>query len=70
MSATPPPSHQVIRVTWSVVHTLLVLTMIGVAVVWWVTDGQGSALTTSWWAKLTEIQQTIAHSVRYPWDPS
>jgi hypothetical protein len=68
MTATPPPSHNVLRTTWSVVHALVVLAVVLLVLTWWMTDGQGAALASSCWERITDVQQSIAHLLRYPWD--
>lgn len=63
-----PTAYWVFRYSWSVLHLIILLVLVGALVVWAVTDGQGARALHNWFTWINDVRYSLSDLLPYPWE--
>lgn len=63
-----PNTYHQFRLTWSLVHVVLITLLALFLSLWWFTGDNGPQFIADWWSGLLDVWSAVFNLIRFPWD--
>lgn len=63
-----PSTYHQFRLTWSIVHVVLIALLALLVGIWWFSDNNGSRFIENWWSGSVDVWSAVFHLIPFPWE--